>query len=402
MNLCSEAGENSIDSRQNPPASFLLSAGEASGDTYGAQLIGSLKQLLSSAGFFGMGGEKMRAAGCELLVNAKDVAVVGLAEVLTHLPGIHRRFREMVAEAGRRRPSAAILIDFPDFNLRLARALHRLSIPVFYFVSPQVWAWRSGRVKQIRKYVRKMIVIFPFEQEFYRNHGVDVSYVGHPLAYTPEPEISREDFARRYQIDSSREWIALLPGSRRKEVRMNLPAMVQAAGELGQGYEYLLPVASTLNHEWLRQQVAALRPLLRIKFTDNSRATLQHARAAVVASGTATVEAALAGTPLVVVYRLAPLTWLMGRRLVKLDTFAMPNLIAGRKIVTELIQHNFTADNVLRELRAVIPDGEARRQMIAGLGQVREFLRDREGAEEPALRASREILAALGLAVKTF
>jgi lipid-A-disaccharide synthase len=379
----------------------LLSAGEASGDTYGAQLICSLKQLLSSANFFGMGGEKMQAAGCELLVNAKDVAVVGLAEVLTHLPGIHRRFRGLVAEAARRRPAAAVLVDFPDFNLRLARALYGLNIPVFYFVSPQVWAWRSGRVKQIQKYVRKMIVIFPFEREFYRNHGVDVSYVGHPLAYAPEAQISRGDFARQYQLDPAKEWIALLPGSRRKEVSMNLPAMVQAASKLGDGYEYLLPVASTLNQEWLRQQIAALGPPVAVKFTDNSRVTLKHSRAAVVASGTATVEAVLAGTPFVVVYRLAPLTWLMGRRLVKLDTFAMPNLIAGRKIVTELIQHNFTADNVLRELRVVIPDGEARRQMIANLGQVRESLRDREGAEEPAVRAWREILAALGLTVKT-
>jgi lipid-A-disaccharide synthase len=348
-----------------------------------------------------MGGEKMQAAGCELLVNAKDVAVVGLAEVLTHLPGIHRRFRGMVAEAARRRPSAAVLVDFPDFNLRLARALHGLNIPVFYFVSPQVWAWRPGRVKQIQKYVRKMIVIFPFEREFYHNYGVDVSYVGHPLAYAPEAQISRGDFARQYQLDPAREWIALLPGSRRKEVSMNLPAMVQAASKLGDGYEYLLPVASTLNQEWLRQQIAALGPPVAVKFTDNSRVTLKHSRAAVVASGTATVEAALAGTPFVVVYRLAPLTWLMGRPLVKLDTFAMPNLIAGRKIVTELIQHNFTADNVLRELRAVIPDGEARREMIADLGQVRESLRDREGAEEPAVRASREILAGLGLTVKT-
>jgi lipid-A-disaccharide synthase len=342
-----------------------------------------------------MGGEKMQAAGCELLVEAKDVAVVGLAEVVTHLPGIYRKYRGMVAEAARRRPSAAVLIDFPEFNLRLARALHGLNIPVFYFVSPQIWAWRTGRVRQIQKYIRKMIVIFPFEREFYRNHGVDVSYVGHPLAYTPEPQVSRADFARQCQLDPAKEWIALLPGSRRKEVRMNLPAMVRAAGRLGEAYEFLLPVASTLNHEWLRRQVTDLGPPVPVKFTDNSRATLRHARAAVVASGTATVEAALAGTPFVVVYRLAPLTWIMGRRLVKLDIFAMPNLIAGRKVVTELIQHNFTPDRVFQELRAIIPDDEPRRQMIAGLGQVQALLRDSQDAELPALRASREILAVL-------
>src|SRR5437764_2155616 len=150
----------------------------------------------------------MQSAGCELLVNARDVAVVGLAEVLTHLPDIHRRFREMVKQAELRRPAAAVLIDFPDFNLRLAKALHKLGIPVFYFVSPQVWAWRSGRVKQIQKYVRKMIVIFPFEVGFYRKHNVKVSYVGHPLAYSPDPSITREEFAARYDLNASKPWIA--------------------------------------------------------------------------------------------------------------------------------------------------------------------------------------------------
>jgi lipid-A-disaccharide synthase len=445
---------------------FLLSAGEASGDTYGAQLIDSLRQLASGSSFFGMGGEKMRAAGCDLLVHANEVAVVGLAEVVTHLPAIRRRFKHLVAEAARRKPDAAVLIDFPDFNLRLARELHRLGIPVFYFVSPQIWAWRTGRVKQIKKYVRKMIVIFPYEQEFYRQHGVEVSYVGHPLAYAPAPQISREEFAAKYRLDLKKQWIALLPGSRRKEVRLNLPAMVEAAELLrkqSNDLEFVLPVASTLNQDWLRQQmeqIQGLKPgnlagsqrrpegllhpaagdsretakgyseekavgsqrrpegLLHpaagdrrektaacsreesgsdhaslITLTDNARATMMHARASVVASGTATVEAALSGTPFVVVYRLSPLTWLLGRRLVQLDTFAMANLIAGKKIVTELIQKNFTGANVVRELNAIIPEGPAREQMQAALKMVQERLHDGKDAEPPALRASREILA---------
>src|SRR6478752_1505702 len=194
---------------------FLLSAGEASGDTYGAQLAEALKTLASGSSFFGMGGAQMRASGCELLVDAHDVAVVGLVEVVKHLPEIRRRFKHLVAEAARRKPDAAILIDFPDFNLRLARELHRLGMPVFYFVSPQIWAWRSGRVKQIRKYVRKMIVIFPFEREFYRRHGVEVTYVGHPLAYASPPQISREEFAAKHHLDPKKQWIVLLPGSRR-------------------------------------------------------------------------------------------------------------------------------------------------------------------------------------------
>jgi lipid-A-disaccharide synthase len=451
---------------------FLLSAGEASGDTYGAQLIDALRDLAPGSTFFGMGGEKMRASGCELLVHANEVAVVGLVEVIRHLPDIRRRFKHLVAEAAKRKPDAAILIDFPDFNLRLARELHRLGIPVFYFVSPQIWAWRIGRVQQIQKYVRKMIVIFPFEQEFYRQHGVEVTYVGHPLAYEPQPEISREEFAAQYHLDPRKQWIALLPGSRRKEVRLNLPTMVEAARLLQKQsaeFEFLLPVASTLSEAWLHEQLeahglkpqfmnapyAALKgrssteafasstsqlslsgssrpsgsaepeqppavtgwsrpsglrkelnktpalaaevkteaPLLHL--THNARATLVHSRAAVVASGTATVEAALSGTPFVVVYRLAPLTWLLGRRLVKLDTFAMPNLIAGKKVVPELIQKDFTAQNVFKALNAIIPEGLARRQMEANLKMVQQLLRDSQHSESPAERAAREILGAL-------
>jgi lipid-A-disaccharide synthase len=313
---------------------------------------------------------------------------------VTHLPAIYGKFRGLVAEARRRRPDAAILIDFPDFNLRLARALHKLGIPVFYFVSPQIWAWRSGRVRQIQKFVRKMIVIFPFEQEFYRKHGVEVSYVGHPLAYLPPLETSREEYARRHGLDPAREWIALLPGSRRKEVGLNLPAMLQAAEKLGSQYEYVLPVASTLKREFLQEQMRATS--LPVKLTEDASAAMKFSRASVVASGTATVEAALSGTPFVVVYRLTPLTWLLGRRLVNLDTFAMVNLIAGRRVVTELIQHDFTPEKVLSELQAIIPDAPRRRQMLADLSEVRERLRDCQGGEQPVDRAAREILAGLG------
>jgi lipid-A-disaccharide synthase len=378
---------------------FLLSAGEASGDTYGAQLIEALRGLTPAANFFGMGGEKMRTSGAELLVHANEVAVVGLVEVVKHLPDIRRRFKHLVAEAARRKPDAAILVDFPDFNLRLARELHRLGISVFYFVSPQIWAWRTGRVKQIQKYVRKMIVIFPFEQEFYARHGVEVSYVGHPLAYVPPPQISREEFAAQHGLDPKKQWIALLPGSRRKELAFNIERMLLAGENLNAEtglYEFLLPVASTLNKEWLAYRLSTTWAApIRITLTHNAPATLTHARAAVVASGTATVEAALSGTPFIVVYRLAPLTWLLGRRLVKLDTFAMPNLIAGKKIVPELIQKDFTAQNVVRELNAIIPDGPARQQMQDALKMVQQRLRDSRHSESPAQRAAREILGAL-------
>jgi lipid-A-disaccharide synthase len=377
---------------------FLLSSGEASGDTYGAQLIEALKSIVPQARFFGMGGDKMHAAGCELLVHAKEVAVVGLVEVVKHLPDIRKKFRVLVDEAAKRKPDAAVLIDFPDFNLRLARELHRLGIPVFYFVSPQIWAWRTGRVKQIRKYVRKMIVIFPFEQEFYRCHGVDVTYVGHPLAHAPASTVSRQEFAAQNGLNVERSWIALLPGSRKKEVMLNLPEMLAAARLLkddakSEGFEFVIPVASTLDENWLRQQLPGAG--VEVHLVHDARAALKHSRAAIVASGTATVEAALAAVPFVVVYRLAPLTWLLGRRLVSLDTFAMPNLIADRRIVRELIQKDFTGGNVARELDIVIPEGAARQRMLSDLAEVREKLLAGGHSEAPAARAAREILTLL-------
>ena len=267
---------------------FLLSAGEASGDAYGAQLIAALRQSDPEAGFFGVGGAVMRAAGCDNVVQAGDIAVVGLAEVVSHLPRIYRKFKGLLREVDARRPDAAILIDFPDFNFRLARQLHHRGIPVFYYISPQMWAWRPGRIALVRRYIRQMLVIFPFEREWYRKRGVDVIYVGHPLAELPAPAISRPEFGRQYQLDPEKAWIALLPGSRRREVTMNLSAMLEAARRLGPDYQFLLPIAPTLDESWL--QGLTRNSGLPLTLTRDARATLHHARAGIVASGTASTS----------------------------------------------------------------------------------------------------------------
>lgn len=349
----------------------LLSAGEASGDMYGAALIQALRDEATGAGWtgvecFGLGGDQMIAQGFESVVEARNVAVVGLFEVLSHLPGIYRNFHKLLARVDRERPDVAVLIDFPDWNLRLARELHQRGIPVVYYISPQLWAWRKGRVEQVKKYVSKMLVIFPFESEFYAGHNVAAEFVGHPLAEVAQPEIRRE-----------RKVIALLPGSRRKEVLMNLPAMVGAVRLLGSAYEYRMPVASTLDRHWMEHQVAAVQhegeP--EVRFTDNARETLASARAAIVASGTATVEAALLETPFVMVYRVSPVTYLVGKNLVKLPFYGMVNLIAGRKVVPELIQHDFTPERIVAELRPLIEDGSARDGMLKNLAEVRSKLR---------------------------
>src|SRR5271155_3319465 len=319
---------------------IFLSAGEASGDMYGAQLIPALQSQFSTpTSFFGLGGAAMQSAGFRAIVPAQDVAVVGLAEVVRHLPRIRERFKQLLHEVDREKPAAAVLIDFPEFNLRLAKELHKRKVPVFYFISPQLWAWRKGRIAQIKKYVRKMIVIFPFEESFYREYGVDVEYVGHPLADL-QP-------AKPYTTRTGRPYIALLPGSRKQEVERHIPVMLQAAQALASDYDFVLPVASTLNMDWIKQltakQITGSSSKLNMEFCDDSRATLAGARASVVASGTATVEAALAGNPFVVIYKVAGLTYTFGRHLVSVPHFAMANLIAEKRLVPELIQKDCTA-----------------------------------------------------------
>ena len=377
---------------------ILISAGEASGELYGAKLIGALRKLVApldqAPEFFGVGGQQMRQAGCELVVNASEIAVVGLAEVVEHLPRVFRLFHKVVAEAERRRPDAAVLIDFPDFNFRLARELHRRGIPVIYYVSPQLWAWRQSRIVLVRKYVRKMLVIFPFEEKFYRERGIAAEFVGHPLADQPIPTSTREEFASEYNLDPARQWIALLPGSRRGEVSRIYPRLLQAAQLLGPEYVYITPVASTLDPEWMKSFLQGHRGPP-ITMTHDARSTVLHARAAAVASGTSTLEAALIGTPFAMVYQVAPLTWKLGRRLVKVDRFAMPNLIAERDVVPELVQDGFTAERVCAELKSILPEGEARSGMLAGFAEVRQKLRPSETEGDASTRAASAVLSVL-------
>ncbi len=381
---------------------IFLSAGEASGDMYGAWLIEALRQELrdretpQGLEFFGVGGDAMRQAGCELVVNAHEIAVVGLAEVVRHLPRIYGLFRKVLREVERRRPDVAVLVDFPDFNLRLARQLHTRGIPVIYYVSPQLWAWRQSRVELVRKYVNKMLVIFPFETKFYADHHIDVEFVGHPLADVAPPTTTREEFAKRYGLDPSETWIALLPGSRQGEVRRIFPTLLKAAQLLGPDYVYIVPVASTLSEQWIK----TLLPndiQLPIAFTDDAAATLAHSRAAAVSSGTSTLQAALIGTPFVMVYRVAELSWKFGRPLVKVDRFAMPNLIAERDIVPELVQGEFTAERVASEIRRLLPDGTGRSAMIEAFGDLRHRLSSDASNVRASRRAAQAILGEMGL-----
>src|SRR3954454_20794019 len=331
---------------------ILISAGEASGEMYGAQLIEALRQRDPSLDFFGVGGERMRAVGCDIVVDAKDLAVVGITEILSHLPKILRLYKHLLREADRRKPDLVIVIDSPAFNWRVARQMKRRGIATVYYVAPQFWAWRQGRVRLIRNYVDKALVIFPFEEKFYRDRGVDATFVGHPLAQLPQPAENREAYGAEFGLDAAKHWITLMPGSRVKEVRMNLPTILESAALLGPEYEYIMPVAATIDRRWLQSLVGQQQ----IIFVPEALPALWHSRAGIVASGTATVEAAMMNLPFVMVYRVSRLTYWMGKPRVKVPRFAMVNLIAEEEVVPELVQQDFTAENVVRKMREILPD----------------------------------------------
>ena len=392
---------------------ILISAGEASGEMYGAELIEAFRSRataakpaeLRSAGrpgaavptqavqFFGVGGDRMRAAGCDTVVDARNLAVVGITEILSHLPKIYGLFHKLIAAADARPPDLAVVIDSPAFNWRVARQMHKRGIPVVYYVCPQFWAWRQGRVRLLRKYVDKALVIFPFEEKFYCDHGVDTTFVGHPLAGLCKPQVSRKDYAAQHGLDADKTWITVMPGSRVKEVRMNLPTILESAAKLGAGYEFLLPVAPTLNHAWLEGLIGKSSL---VRLVPEALPALVHSRAGIIASGTATVEAALMGTPFVMVYRVSRLTYLLGRSRVKVPHFAMVNLIAEKEVVPELVQQDFTPEKVVAEIVKILLDGPARESVIAGLAGVRAALRGTPDRPPAPQQAADAIMAILG------
>jgi lipid-A-disaccharide synthase len=375
-------------------AKIFLSAGEASGEHYGALLMKEIRRLDPQADFFGLGGQRMEAAGMRRVVRAEDVAVMGITEVIAHMPHIYREYHKLKASLRTEKPDVAILIDFPDVNLRLAAELRRLHIPVVYFVSPQLWAWKQWRVRRVRRNVTCMLVIFPFEEQFYRERHIAAEFVGHPLAYLELPNGTRETFARENGLDASKFWVGLLPGSRLRELAANLPTMLEATRLLGPQYEYLLPLAPTLKET----EVGPLADQARqagVCIVHDARAVLFHARASIVASGTATVEAALIGNPFLVVYKLSKISYAVAKRVVKVPHVGMVNLIAGRRIVPELIQHDFTPQKVVSALLPLLENEEARATMQTDLRSVGAALRiSGETPIEKAARIALELIPA--------
>ncbi len=371
---------------------ILISAGEASGDTYAALLVEALREQDPDLSFFGCAGPRMRAAGVRAVIRSESLSVVGLVEVLAHIPRIYREYRKLVAAMRAEKPDLVILTDAPDFHLRVAKQAQRLGIRVVYFVAPQVWAWRKDRLPPMRRVLTRLLCIFPFEEKFFRDNGIAATYVGHPLAGRIAPAQSRPEFLKMHGLDATRPLVALLPGSRRGEAARHLPALIGAAERIARefGAAFVLPASPTVGKDFFAERIFKERiPAASIKIIEGqSWDALAHADLALAASGTVTIEAALLGTPMVTFYRVTPVSWAIGRMLVRVPFFCMVNLIAGRKVVPELMQNDMTAASLAREAGYLLGDPLRREEMRGDLREVALRLR---GPDDAIRRAAAEI-----------
>ena len=354
------------------PLKILISAGEASGDWYAAQLTEAIRKVHPDAEFFGCAGPRMRKAGVRPIVDSASLAVVGLIEVVGHIPRIYGEFRKLKAAIDAEKPDLAILTDSPDFHLRLLPHLRKRKVPVAYLVAPQVWAWRKGRLKTLKSHVDHLLCIFPFEEEFFRANGVAASYIGHPLAPAIKPTLTRQEFFAKHRLPEGQPVVAILPGSRAGEASRHVQPLAEAVEILKAGRPLTVLAGTPLGFS-RRAGVDFWKP-----FSANSIQVIEgetwdilaHSDLALAASGTVTVEAALLGCPLVTFYRVTPVSWAMGRLLVRVPYYSMVNLVAGKQIVPELMQHEMTGPNLAREAARLLDDEAARLEMKVELERV--------------------------------
>lgn len=356
----------------------MIIAGEASGDLHAAKLVEGVKQRMSDVEFFGIGGHSMRQAGVEILVDSAELAVVGLIEVLAQrkvIFGALNRMREILRTSP---PDLLILTDYPEFNMRLARTAKECGVKVLYYISPQIWAWRQGRVKKIKQLVDMMAVVFPFEVDFYSQHNVPVTYVGHPLAHEVKASADRDSLLREFNLDPQRPAVGLFPGSRRSEVKRLLPIIIATAQQLHAQrpeLQFVLPVASTLSEEVIREHTPTND--LDIRFIhQRPYDAMQASDAIITVSGTVTLEIALIGTPMVVINRLAWLSYQIVKRMLKIKHIALCNIVTQRYIVPEHIQNDATPDKIVPVVLRMLEDESYRNEIKAGLAEVKQKLED--------------------------
>jgi lipid-A-disaccharide synthase len=375
----------------------LISAGEASGDLYAAGLVEVLRRRNPDLDFFGCAGPRMQQAGVRAVVDSRSLSVVGLVEVITHIPRIYREYRKLVRAAAAEKPVLAILTDSPDFHLRLARRLKKLNLPVIYLVAPQVWAWRKGRIPLMRRTIDRLLCIFPFEPDFFAPTGIQAAYIGHPLTRLVKPSAGRDELRRRFGVPKDVRLVALLPGSRQGEAARHLPLLLKTVQKIravhsGPSPSFILavppgtvPPGSTFRERISQSSIQLLE--------GQTWDVLACADLALAASGTVTIEAGLLGTPLIAFYRVNKLTWWMGRKLVNVPFYSMVNLVAGRRIVPELIQNDMTAERLAAEALRLLGDEAALAQMRRELGSVAQILSRPEDPMEIAAAVVEKFLA---------
>ncbi|AJE03718.1 lipid-A-disaccharide synthase [Geobacter pickeringii] len=354
----------------------MIVAGEASGDLHGSNLVKEALRLAPSLSFFGIGGSRMREAGVQTLVDASEMAVVGLVEVLAHFDVISRAFMAMRRILRNDPPDLLILIDYPDFNLMLAKVARRAGVKVLYYISPQVWAWRVGRVRKIARLVDHMAVVFPFEVPFYEKEGVPVTFVGHPLADIVRPTMTRGEAVAALGLDPARRTVGLFPGSRRGEIARLFPIILESAAVLRQHYpdlQFVLPLAPSLTAADIEPHLGASGLDVTV-VRETVYDVMQVCDAIVSVSGTVTLEIALMGVPMVIIYTVSPLTYHVGKRLIKVDHIGICNIVAGERVVPELIQHEASAGRIAAEIGRYLDDGEYSREVRKKLGMVKEKL----------------------------
>ncbi|MBV8817931.1 MAG: lipid-A-disaccharide synthase [Acidobacteriaceae bacterium] len=371
--------------------SILISAGEASGDLYAAHLVEALNERRANLTFFGCAGPRMQAAGVDPVVDSSSLAVAGIVEVARHIPRIYREYRKLLAAVRTRRPRLAILTDSPDFHLRLARQLAKLGIPVVYLVAPQVWAWRKDRLPVMRRTIRRLLCIFPFEEQFFRDHNMPVTYIGHPLTRLIRASASPAELRRRFGVEVGVPLIALLPGSRSGEVTRHLPDLVEAAERIRARrpaqFILALPKGFSSQSDLRTFRERFLRSSIQVQ-EGHTWDVLATADLALAASGTVTVEACLLRTPMITFYRVNRLSWIAGKLLVRVPFYSMVNLIAGRRVVPEIMQDELSGARLADEAERLLSDGGALASMRAELDEVRARL---AGPEDPIRFAASQV-----------
>lgn len=375
----------------------MIIAGEASGDLHGANLARELRKLDSSLQLSGIGGAGMAAAGVKLLYNISSLAVMGIVEVFTRLQDIRSAMKILVKQFRVDRPDLLVLIDYPGFNLDLARRARKYKIPVLYYISPKIWAWREGRIKRIKKFVDRMAVILPFEKKFYQAHGVEVDFVGNPLLDQVKTTMAAAEFRARHQIDPDATVIGIMPGSRRQEIAKLLPIFIQAAAKLNREIKkcvFLLPLASTLTEDEIKKHSAFADRNFDIRIMKEERYDAMAAcAAAMAASGTLTMELAILRVPMVVCYRVSTVSYLVARPFIKVEYASLVNLVAGRAVVPELLQQQATPENIYQAMLPLLNNDKAAAAMQQELAQVCDRL-GAPGASERAAKIVVDMLAA--------